>query len=281
MGATTKDVKQTNRSVLTCRLPHEAYDLKAKLEAGAAPLLFFGLLRAFRGSLERLRGGRESVAPARERPAEVGRVAIYKDDIPASGAPASPDYLARLLEAPAFSTAFLNSEQLADARSLSRERFDILVLPYGASFPVKAADNFRKFLRDGGKFFSTGGYAFDNLLERTAAGWQPPSPPPPPESEHVAWHCEIPAAQLRGKGRLTFSGFLKAANVAGPGSEIRSRPGSQRQPGPGFQPVARYRTWQRVKMVQGDRRRDERPGFAAMMRRQSPGAPMINLGAKL
>ena len=149
--------------------------------------------------------------------ADVGRVAIYKDDIPASGAPSSPDYLARALEAAAFSTAFLNSDQLADARSLNRERFDILVLPYGASFPVKAADNFRQFLRDGGKFFSTGGYAFDDLLERTATGWHSPSPPPPPESDHVAWHCAIPAAQLRGKGRLTFAGFLRSANVAGPG----------------------------------------------------------------
>jgi hypothetical protein len=111
--------------------------------------------------------------PHREGAAEVVRVAIYKDDIPASGAAASPDYLARLLEAPAFTTAFLNGAQLADARSLAREQFDVLVLPYGASFPVRAADNFRKFLRDGGKFFSTGGYAFDNLLERTADGSRP------------------------------------------------------------------------------------------------------------
>jgi hypothetical protein len=149
--------------------------------------------------------------------AEVARVAIYKDDIPACGAAASPDYLARLLEGPAFTTAFLNSERLADGRSLSREQYDILVLPYGASFPVKAADNFRKFLREGGKLFSTGGYAFDNLLERTAKGWQPPAPPPPPESEHVAWHYEISAAELRDRGPLTYSGFLKAANVSGPG----------------------------------------------------------------
>jgi len=156
----------------------------------------------------------EASVSARE---DAVRVAIYKDDIPAGGAAASPDYLAGLLEHPACSTAFLNSEQLADTRSLSREQFDVLVLPYGASFPVRAADNFRKFLRDGGKFFSTGGYAFDNLLERTANGWQPPAPPPLPESEHVAWHCEIPAAELRGKGRLTFSGFLKATDVAGPG----------------------------------------------------------------
>jgi hypothetical protein len=160
---------------------------------------------------------RELVVPAKESPAEVARVAIYKDDISPSGAPALPEHLARLLTGPAFSTTFLNTEQLADAHSLSRERCDILVLPYGASFPVRAADNFRAFLRDGGKFFSTGGYAFDNLLERTAAGWGPPSPPPPPESDHVAWHCAVPAEQLRGKGRLRFSGFLKTANVSGPG----------------------------------------------------------------
>ena len=161
--------------------------------------------------------GQEAAALPRKDAADGVRVAVYRDDIPASGAAASPDYLARLLEAPAFITAFLNSEQLADARSLNREQYDVLVLPYGASFPAKAADNFRQFLREGGKFFSTGGYAFDNLLERAASGWQAPAPPPPPASEHVAWHYEIPAAELRGKGRLTFSGFLKAANVAGPG----------------------------------------------------------------
>ena len=119
-------------------------------------------------------GNQEAAVPPPKGASEVASVAVYKDDIPACGAAASPDYLARLLEAASFSTAFLNSEQLADARSLSREQFDVLVLPYGASFPVGAADNFRKFLRDGGKFFSTGGYAFDNLLERTADGWQAP-----------------------------------------------------------------------------------------------------------
>jgi len=154
---------------------------------------------------------------AAQAAAEVARVAIYKDDIPPSGAPASPDYLARLLEGPEFTTKFLNSEQLADTQSLNRECFDILVLPHGASFPAKAADSLRSFLRGGGKFFSTGGYAFDNLLERGAAGWQPPSPPPPPPSDHVAWHRSIAAKQLRHNGTLTFSGFMKAANVTGPG----------------------------------------------------------------
>ena len=60
-------------------------------------------------------------------------LAIFKDDIPPGGAPASPDYLARLLEGQQFATAFLTSETY----SCSRERFDVLILPYGASFPVR------------------------------------------------------------------------------------------------------------------------------------------------
>ena len=54
-------------------------------------------------------------------------------------------------------TEFLDSGQLAAAQTLHRNLFDVLVLPYRASFPVSAAQNFRTFLRAGGKFFSTGG----------------------------------------------------------------------------------------------------------------------------
>ena len=67
-------------------------------------------------------------AAAAEDIADVARVAIFKDDIPPLGAPASPDHLARLLAGPAFNTAFLNSDQLADARSLEkRDDFSLLV----------------------------------------------------------------------------------------------------------------------------------------------------------
>ncbi len=117
-------------------------------------------------------------------------IAIFKEDIPASGAPSSPDYLAAILQRAGFAPTFLASAQLADARELNHDRFDVLVLPYGASFPVSAADNFRAFLHAGGKFFSTGGYAFDNLLERTPNGWTAHRPPTPPALEGVAWFYE-------------------------------------------------------------------------------------------
>ena len=101
-----------------------------------------------------------------------GRVAIFKDDVPVSGASSSPDHLAAVLKQAGLMADFLTSDQLANFQQFNRDRFDVLVLPYGASFPVHAADNFRKFLHSGGKFLSTGGYAFDHLLERTANGWR-------------------------------------------------------------------------------------------------------------
>ncbi len=146
-----------------------------------------------------------------------GNIAILQDDVPVAGAASSPDHLAAILKQAGFAPAFLTSEQLAHATELNRDRYDVLVLPYGASFPVSAAENFRKFLHAGGKFFSMGGYAFDNLLERTTNGWRAYQPPTPPKLDGAAWFYEIPAAELRGRGKLTFRGFLKTDGVTGPG----------------------------------------------------------------
>jgi hypothetical protein len=147
----------------------------------------------------------------------LGNVAIFKDDIPAAGAPASPDELGAMLRGAGLGVAFLNHDQLSAPTFLNRGTFDVVVLPYGASFPVNAADNFRRFLRQGGKFFSTGGYAFDNLLEHTPGGWKAPQAGAEADWGHAIWRYEIPAAALRGHSNLTFSGWLKAAHITGPG----------------------------------------------------------------
>ena len=145
------------------------------------------------------------------------RVSLLKDDLPTFPSTASPDYLGQTLQSAGFETVFLNCAQLGDSNGFNHQKFDVLVLPYGPGFPVKAADNFRAFLRAGGKFFSTGGYAFDDLLERTTGGWQRPASPVLPPVGHVLWQYRIPAAELRDKGKLTFSGFLKANHIRGSG----------------------------------------------------------------
>ena len=160
--------------------------------------------------------GKSRTAPASPTD-QKGTVAVLRDDIPAVGAPASPEFLAGALRSEGFGTVFLDSKQLADPKALNRASCDVLVLPYGASFPVAAASNFREFLRKGGKFLSMGGYAFDNLLELGPQGWAPPNPPPAPATDLVMWHCSIPAEELRNKGPLTYSGWLKTAAVSGPG----------------------------------------------------------------
>ena len=146
-----------------------------------------------------------------------GRVAILRDDLPTSPATASPDYLSQIPQRVGIETTFMNCSEFGNSNTFNHDRFDVVILPYGPSFPVKAADNFRQFLREGGKFFSTGGYAFDNLLERTTNGWQRPKPPALPDVSQVLWRYRIPAEEIRDRGKLTFSGFLKAQNVRGSG----------------------------------------------------------------
>lgn len=143
--------------------------------------------------------------------------AIYRDTVPAGAGAASPDQLAAILRDAHWTTTFLKSEQLADPEELQRARYTVLVLPYGPSFPVAAADTFRRFLHAGGKLFTTGGYAFDDLLERSPSGWRAYQPPAPARLDGAAWFCDLPASTLRGRGPLTFRGWLKAAGVAGPG----------------------------------------------------------------
>lgn len=177
------------------------------LTAGPEPLRFGELAERERAAAHRL----GLLAGAR------GSVAIFKDDLPASGAAASPAVIAATLRQAGFATAFLSAADLADPLHLNPRFVDVLMLPYGASFPAAAAGNLRRFLRGRGKLFSTGGYAFDELWERTDTGWQPPTSEVTPEPDHALWRYEFPASRLRGRGPLTFTGWLKAAHVAGPG----------------------------------------------------------------
>ncbi|HEY5910929.1 MAG TPA: hypothetical protein VJA21_10040, partial [Verrucomicrobiae bacterium] len=150
-------------------------------------------------------------------PERAGRVAILSDDLPTGPGTASPESLSRTLQKSGISTDLVNCRDLADPKRFKQDEFDVVLLPYGPNFPIQAAGNFRKFLREGGKFLSIGGYAFDDLLERTTNGWQRPRPSALPSVGHVIWRYRIPADELRDRGKLTFSGYLKAQDVRGTG----------------------------------------------------------------
>jgi len=98
-------------------------------------------------------------------------VAIFRDGVPLRGTPTDPNALGGILQEAGYQVDYITAEQLSDPRQFSRDRFDILVLPYGPSFPAPAQKPLVMFLSKGGSFFSVGGYAFDNPLVKTSNGW--------------------------------------------------------------------------------------------------------------
>jgi len=150
-----------------------------------------------------------------------GKVAVFKEDLPvggdgsAEGIASSPDGLADVLLRAGFAVIKPDAAQLSEGRLLNRSEVDVLILPYGPSFPVAAAEPLRRFLREGGKLVAIGGYAFDHLLTRSADKWQPYSPAPPQGPPDARWRFEIPAEDIRGKGHLTLSGWAQSKDIVG------------------------------------------------------------------
>jgi hypothetical protein len=104
---------------------------------------------------------------ARTRPA----AAILRDSLPVRGAASDPAQLAKVL-GETYDVTFMTAEQLADPKRLNCAAFDLLVLPYGESFPLPAREAVEKFLGDGGNQLSTGGYAFQAPLVAKAGKWE-------------------------------------------------------------------------------------------------------------
>ncbi len=99
------------------------------------------------------------------------KAAILRDKLPIRGAASDPREMARSLSE-THSVEFLSAEQLADSHHFNRISFDLLVLPYGESFPLPALRAVEAFLADGGDLLTAGGYAFQSPLIPTANGWE-------------------------------------------------------------------------------------------------------------
>lgn len=61
--------------------------------------------------------------------------------------------------------SYIDRALLADATQFTTRVCDILVIPTGDNFPVEAIPNFKKFVSDGGRVITLGGYAFSHLLD--------------------------------------------------------------------------------------------------------------------
>ena len=101
----------------------------------------------------------------------LANVAVWKDQVPVQGTASDPEFIVRTLQHAGYQVEFITSAQLADPQQITRERFDVLVLPYGASFPAPAQAALQTFLSQGGSFFATGGYTFNNPLLKGKNGW--------------------------------------------------------------------------------------------------------------
>ena len=66
----------------------------------------------------------------------------------------------------------LSANDLADAKIMEPKSIPVVVLPYGPVFPAEAVKNWKRYLHEGGNFFSTGGYAFDEAVWRKDGKWQ-------------------------------------------------------------------------------------------------------------
>ncbi len=115
--------------------------------------------------------------------------AILRDNLPVDGFASSPDRLGKWLADAGYGVAYLTGSQMANRFVLRGPRgagegdpppINLLVLPYGGTFPAAANRSLQNFLRHGGAFLSTGGYAFDTLLVQYDGKWYKPKDLPPP-----------------------------------------------------------------------------------------------------
>ncbi len=150
----------------------------------------------------------------RTRPA----AAILRDNLPVRGTASDPTEMARGLS-DTHRVTFVSAEQLADSRHFNRTAFDLLVLPYGESFPLPALPAVESFLADGGDLLTTGGYAFQSPLVATTNGWEFYDD----KVQHESGPNLLPGLSPTGKGwKPSHENYATIESV-----QLPSQPGSQ------------------------------------------------------
>lgn len=100
------------------------------------------------------------------------KIAVLRDSFPVKVGSSDPVRMAKMLEAAGERVEFVSAAQLGDPQAFNARKYWLVVLPYGSYFPALARDNFLAYLREGGDFLCTGGYAFDDLVIQWKGRWQ-------------------------------------------------------------------------------------------------------------
>ncbi|NLH99519.1 MAG: hypothetical protein GX446_08490 [Chthonomonadales bacterium] len=111
--------------------------------------------------------------PANPAPSRTRYTAAILDEpgLPVVGAHTPAETILRACAAVGMPARKLSAAQISGG-ALTPERFDLLVIPTGAAFPVECRKALIAFVMAGGDLLCTGGYAFDHLVVR-ANGWEP------------------------------------------------------------------------------------------------------------
>lgn len=98
------------------------------------------------------------------------KIAVFDGLTDYYSAPYDAAALAELFNGAGHEAVVIDPETLATRELFSAQKYDLLMIPSGAAFPYTATDNFKKFLREGGKLITSGGFAFSNPVYPEATG---------------------------------------------------------------------------------------------------------------
>ena len=106
--------------------------------------------------------------------AEPYRIALFHEPgMPAPAITPEPDFWENMVAGlPGFQMERRGLKDLNNPTHFSRDHFDLLLIPTGASFPAAAADALISFLHKGGDLLTSGGYAFDALVIEDQGAWK-------------------------------------------------------------------------------------------------------------
>ena len=98
------------------------------------------------------------------------KIAILDGLTGKDSAPYDASALAELFASAGHEAVIMTEKELAVRELFSAELYDLLMVPTGSAFPYSAVDNFKKYLREGGKLITSGGFAFSDLVYPETVG---------------------------------------------------------------------------------------------------------------